>query len=312
MTLSVIIPVYNVRWTIFDCVESVVSQNIDDMEIILVDDGSTDTSGLLADRLAEIHSCVTCYHKENGGLSDARNYGIEHAKGEFITFVDSDDQLVENTYQALIDRLKADDHIDILEYPVILRAATPEETVFWPGCQVYENAIDWLAYKGTEHCWAWNKIYRRRAIDGIRFALGEKFEDVLFMAEVIRRNPVIATTDHGLYLYFYNDNGIAATDRKDGLVSLLRAQLHLVNRLGIDTRERRWHRLYMDLLTSQLYAYRKTGQLLIKPQRISIKGYATWKDSVKALLLNVAGLKNTCRLFKLMSYLRKNKKSSFE
>lgn len=297
MTLSVIIPVYNVENTLRRCVDSVIRQSVDGMEIILVDDGSTDSSGCIAEACATEHSCVSCFHKENGGLSDARNYGMERAKGEFVTFVDSDDMVAENSYLPLLRIMKADDNIDIIEFPVMQKAGQPDERIFLPGCHVFGNAADWLAYKGTEHCWVWNKIFRRKAISGIRFEKGEKFEDVLFTAEIIRRNPVIATTDKGLYLYYYNSSGIAASDRNDGLTALLRAQLLLVERLAINTREPRWHRLYMDLLTSQLYAYRRTRRLLLKPQRLRLFGYASWKDSVKALLINILGLKNTCRLF---------------
>lgn len=301
MTLSVIIPVYNVEDTLRRCVESVLRQGIANMEIILVDDGSTDSSGRIAEDCAKKHACVSCLHKENGGLSDARNYGMERAKGELITFVDSDDQLADGSYKPLTEFLSDNTNIDILEFPVAQRAGLPDETLFAPGRHIFGNALDWLAWKGTEHCWVWNKIFRRKAVSGIRFAKGEKFEDVLFMAEVIRRNPVIATTDKGRYLYYYNSNGIAATDRNgSGLAALLKAQLWLVGRLGINTRERRWHRLYMDMLTSQLYAYRQTQRLLLKPQRIRLFGYASWKDSIKALLVNILGLKNTCRLFRKM------------
>lgn len=300
MTLSVIIPVYNVEDTLRRCVDSVLRQGIGDMEIILVDDGSTDSSGCIAEACAKEHGCVSCLHKENGGLSDARNYGMERAKGELIAFVDSDDQLADGSYKPLIEFLCDNTNVDIVEFPVAQRAGLPDETLFMPGKRIFGNALDWLAWKGTEHCWVCNKIFRRKAVSGILFAKGEKFEDVLFMAEVIRRNPVIATTDKGRYLYYYNSNGIAATDRNDGLSSLLRAQLRLVGRLAINTRERRWHRLYMDMLTSQLYAYRKTRRLELYPQRLRLFGYASWKDSIKALLVNILGLKNTCRLFKRM------------
>ena len=98
-----------------------------------------------------------------------------------------------------------------------------------------------------------------------------------------------------------NAEGIAAKDKANGLTSLLEAQLTLVDELGIDTRQRRWHRLYMNMLTAQLYTFRRTETILLKPQRIALSGYATWKDSLKALLVDTIGLRMTCRLFKTLS-----------
>ena len=91
--VSVVVPVYNVSKYLADCMRSILAQNISDMEVVLIDDGSTDNSGTLCDRYAAEYSCVKAIHQENAGLSAARNTGIEAAKGDFITFVDSDDML---------------------------------------------------------------------------------------------------------------------------------------------------------------------------------------------------------------------------
>lgn len=89
--ISVIVPVYNVEQYVRECVESVAAQDYPHLEIILVDDGSTDSSGVICDELAAAHKSVFCFHKQNGGLSDARNHGLAHSHGEWISFVDSDD-----------------------------------------------------------------------------------------------------------------------------------------------------------------------------------------------------------------------------
>ena len=80
-------------------------------------------------------------------------------------------------------------------------------------------------------------------------------------------------------------------------LALLDAQLHLVSQLNINTRERRWHRVYMDMLTAQLYSYQKTGKIRLAQQHVSLFGYATWKDTLKAMFVNTIGLERTCRLF---------------
>lgn len=297
MTLSVIIPIYNVEKMLRRCVDSVRIQGFDDIEILLINDGSTDGSGIIAEEYAATYKNIKYWKKENGGLSDARNFGIERAEGDYITFVDSDDELAPNTYSPLIALLQEHPFLDILEYPMLQRPGLRDETLFNPGNHLFKDALDWLAYKGTEHCWACNKIYKRSLFNNVAFEKGKKFEDILLMALLIKQKPIIATIDKGRYLYHYNDNGIAATDKSNGLSSLLDAQLHLVSQLNINTRERRWHRVYMDMLTAQLYSYQKTGKIRLAQQHVSLFGYATWKDILKAMFVNTIGLERTCRLF---------------
>ena len=301
MTLSIIIPIYNVADSLRRCVDSVLAQRISDCELLLVDDGSTDESGAIADEYAAKHANIRSFHKPNGGLSDARNFGLQHAVGRYITFVDSDDEVAADTYAPLLDALAKHAKYDIIEFTMLQKPGLPDETLFQPGEHVFDDALDWLAYKGTEHCWVCNKIFKRELFDNVRFPIGKKFEDMLTHIELIKQHPCIATVNPGRYIYHYNTEGIAAKDKANGLTSLLEAQLTLVRELGIDTRRRRWHRLYMDMLTAQLYTFRRTETILLKPQRIAIWGYATWKDSLKALLVDTIGLRMTCRLFKTLS-----------
>lgn len=296
MTLTIIIPVYNVATTLRRCVDSVLRQGIVDSEILLVDDGSTDGSGAMADGYAAQHECIRCFHKTNGGLSDARNYGLARARGKYVTFVDSDDEVADGTYAPLLGILAEHEEYDILEFAVQQNPGRDDATRFEPGNHVFADALDWLAYKGTEHCWACNKIYRTTLFCGVAYPIGRKFEDVLVLADILKKRPIIATTDHGTYLYHYNAAGIAATDRAGGLASLLEAQMQLVERLGIDTRERRWHRLYVDMLAVQIVTFRATGTIRLWSQRVALRRYATWKDALKALLLNTIGLRPTCRI----------------
>lgn len=301
MTLSIIIPIYNVADSLRRCVDSVLAQRISNCELLLVDDGSTDESRLIADEYAAKHANIRSFHKPNGGLSDARNFGLQHAVGRYVTFVDSDDEVAADTYAPLLDALAKHAEYDIIEFTMLQKPGLLDETLFCPGEHVFDDALDWLAYKGTEHCWVCNKIFKRELFDNVRFPIGKKFEDMLTHILLIKQRPCIATVNYGRYIYHYNTEGIAAKDKANGLTSLLEAQLTLVRELGIDTRRRRWHRLYMDMLTAQLYTFRRTETILLKPQRIAIWGYATWKDSLKALLVDTIGLRMTCRLFKTLS-----------
>jgi CDP-glycerol glycerophosphotransferase len=106
--LSIIVPIYNVEEFLIECLDSIDAQEGVDFEVILVDDGSTDTSGDMAEEYARTHPRFTCYHKENGGLSDARNYGIARAQGEFICFLDSDDVIVPGIYRDMLAAARRD------------------------------------------------------------------------------------------------------------------------------------------------------------------------------------------------------------
>lgn len=297
MKLSIIIPIYNVEDTLRRCLDSVLSQDVDNCEIILVDDGSTDNSGSIADEYSRKHENVVLLKKPNGGLSDARNYGLDHANGEYITFVDSDDEVDNNTYKSLLEILYAHPEYDILEYPVLQRPECVDKTLFAPGNNVFQDPLNWLAYKGCEHCWVCNKIYKRKMFESTRFLVGRKYEDIYITASMIAQYPTIATTDKGLYVYHFNGNGIVANGKKQGLTELLDAQLHLTEVLNIDTRQKRWHRLYLNMVTSQLYSYSQTRQIRLKTQHIKICGYGSWSETIKALLLNILEIKNLCRLF---------------
>ena len=298
MKLSIIVPVYNVRATLRRCTDSITGQGIGDFELLLVDDGSTDGSGRLADEIAAADGRITVLHKPNGGLSDARNYGLDRCRGDYVAFADSDDEIAPGTLAHLTETIEAHPEYDILEYPVLERPGTPTEHLYDPGRGVYRDPLDWLARHGLSHCWAWNKIYRRTLFDGVRFPVGKTYEDVYALAALLKQRPLTATTDRGLYLYHWNGSGIVATT--PDLTPLLEAQTGLISLLGIDTRRRRWHRLYVDMLSVQLYVYRATGRIMLRPQRLALTGYGRRGYSLKAAAVNVLGLRLTCKIFKLL------------
>ena len=107
MKLSIIIPVYKTQDTLDRCLQSVLQQSFTDYEIILIDDESPDDCPKLCDEYAQKDEKIQVFHKKNGGLSDARNFGIRQAKGEYITFIDSDDAIAPNTLQYIMDELTA-------------------------------------------------------------------------------------------------------------------------------------------------------------------------------------------------------------
>ena len=307
MKLSIIIPIYNVENTLRRCLDSVISQNIDDCEIILVDDGSTDRSIILADEYAYKHPSITIYHKENGGPSDTRNYGLERMNGDYVTFVDSDDELSPNTLEPLLNIMHNHPEYDILEYSVLQNPGEHDETFIDLGNHNYPYALDWLMTNGTRHCWIWNKIFKSNLFTQLRFPDNIlRFEDMWMMNKLLALNPHIATTSQGEYRYYRNNNGLMASN--SNFTDLLTNQMNIVRTHNIDIRERRWHRLYMDMYDIQLYVYLQTGNILIPSQKVvpSMK-YHGIQGLIKSLALDIFGLKYSCILFVLYNkYINKD------
>ena len=287
MKLSVIIPVYRVESTLNRCVESVIRQPVDDMEVILVDDGSPDHCPEMCDEWAAKDKCIKVIHKENGGLSDARNAGIDMARGDFITFVDSDDWLSPNTYGPLL--LMMGD-ADILEYAVADRLSLPDD--------LYDNTDEyWLACQAYTHTYAWNKIYRRCLFDNVRYPKGKVFEDVYTLPLLLRKSHKIVTTNKGYYHYCYNPAGITATADGSQLSMLLDA--HLSSGMPMDDA------YYMHLLNIQMDVWEQTGNEILLPRRTINARHLKGVVKVKAIALNILGINRLCKINKAIHRIKK-------
>lgn len=182
--ISIIVPAYNCESTLTRCVESVLSQQFKDFELLLVDDGSTDCTPALCDAYAAKDGRVRAFHKPNGGVSSARNMGLDNAVGEWITFVDSDDVLAENALQLIYDKSIHQDSESpdlIVENLMIIHHNEPAFALYGP--ELY--TVSQLYHQGL---WGsvWNKTFSRTLIDKykIRFDESLRFsEDCLFVAE---------------------------------------------------------------------------------------------------------------------------------
>ena len=291
MKLSIVIPVYRVETTLDRCVESVVMQDYDDFEIILVDDGSPDRCPQLCDEWAQRDPRISVIHKANGGLSDARNAGIDVAKGDFLTFIDSDDHIAPGTLSQLMP-LTAE--ADLIEYPVCEFPKT--SYLLHLTSHFYTNPDEyWLQTKAYEHTYAWNKFYRRTLFADIRFPKGKVFEDAYTLPCLLRLQPRIMTTNRGAYYYYRNPNGITATATGNELRMLLDA--HLTSGMPVDDS------YYRHLLNIQLDVYRLTGDHpRLQPRRLKLQG--NLKQILKAITLNTLGIKGICKLHKVIHQLR--------
>lgn len=212
--ISIIIPVYNVEQYIKKCVDSVIGQTYRNLEIILVDDGSTDNSGRICDELATLDKRIVVIHKQNGGLSDARNAGIRIARGKYLGFVDSDDYIENEMYSVLMNNLKQTDS-DLSACARILinenETKTPDSTVNIVHC--FESSTDAIAdlfaYNEFLFHAAWDKLYKRELFDDIEFPVGRLFEDAAVMYKIFEKCKRIVATKKQMYYYVQRKGSIS-------------------------------------------------------------------------------------------------------
>lgn len=335
MKLSIIIPVYRTQDTLARCLDSVLQQSFTDYEIILVDDGSPDECPCLCDEYADVYENVKVIHKENGGLSDARNAGIAQAEGEYITFVDSDDAIGENTLQNLMEELAGHPDVDILEYPVGERIGNrSRENVLSFKPREYSNVLDyWLGERAFAHTYAWNKIFKVWLFQYVRFAKGKSFEDMLTTPYLVGLIPVrgadgdaetgcshdvdlmpkIRVTDKGMYLYYWNSNGITANAQYDDLLNLYDGQtqslLHVFKKMKGQEKEvlAKYRHSLEEFMTSVLNTlldlYEASGRYEPEPPLISRVRWLSQCGPVtswKLKLLIILGYHRLCKLNRLV------------
>lgn len=210
--VSIIIPVYNSETTLRRCLESVINQSISDWELILVDDGSNDKSGEICDEYAEKNQRIKVFHKKNGGVSSARNIGLDNAKGKWIVFIDADDLVKESYLANLLEHSQKQvdlvisyaeihngDNINKESYPSKLIDDTNFESMF------IENDMNW-------HTSPWSKLYKRSIIEEhrLRFCEGMHIgEDAVFLYSYMLYSNQIYISNDTDYCYFaYNEGSL--------------------------------------------------------------------------------------------------------
>lgn len=222
--VSVIVPVYNVEKYLDKCIKSITNQSYRNIEIIIVNDGSTDSSGILSDEWQKKDNRIRVIHKENGGLSDARNVGIDASNGDWITFVDSDDYISENAIDEMLSVAEEGNYDIVIADAIHVFGA--EEAPFY-GYSVKkhynsEEAICKLWYQKSYLPSAWGKIYRKNIWKDIRFTKGILFEDVDIMHELFFRAHDICYIDAGLYAYVHRENSITTQDFSERDLDILK------------------------------------------------------------------------------------------
>lgn len=212
--ISIIIPVYNVEQYVNRCLDSIINQSYKKIEIILIDDGSSDNSGKICDKYAEIDNRIKVIHKDNGGVSSARNVGLEVATGEFLTFVDSDDYLPNNAIENLLTMKEADfvfskaylisnENKEIIENGI-------KESLYLNGKSVENDLISRFLKKDISGA-LWAKMYRRDIIEKNEIRFDNELdigEDIIFNIIFCSNCVNYATVDAITYNYIINKDSV--------------------------------------------------------------------------------------------------------
>ena len=278
--ISVIVPIYGVEKYLNQCVESIVRQTYQELEIILVDDGSPDNCGTICDEWANIDKRIKVVHKENGGLSDARNAGLQIATGELISFIDSDDYIEPLFFETLHTAMK-ETGAEIAECGTRyvnedgkeLKIRTAQNGVF-DTITALEKLINEQGLYQT----VWNKLYRREVIDGIWFAKGKYNEDEFWTYKVFDRAKKIVSVEQPLYNYLQRGSSIIGVGynirRLDGLDALYE-RMHYLSKY-VELRNLLYQSFALECLwhlQSVLRAFKgKERKQIVKKIVIMIKG----------------------------------------
>lgn len=225
--LSVIVPVYNVEDYLSKCIDSLIVQTLKDIEIILVNDGSIDKSGDICDKYRLKDNRIKVIHKENGGLSDARNVGIDIARGKYISFIDSDDWIEPKMFEILYSlaiKNEADivqgDYIKVYDENVIVNNISERITKY--NSEQILNELYGPNYIKTVI--VWNKIYKRELFNEIRFPKGKLCEDEFTTYKILHNANLIIDTNIPMYYYRQREGSIMNSNfnirRLDGLEAL--------------------------------------------------------------------------------------------
>lgn len=262
--ISVIVPVYKVEKYLNKCIESIVNQTYKNLEIILVDDGSPDECGKICDNYAQKDMRIKVIHKENGGLSDARNAGINISNGKYISFIDSDDYIDLEYLELLYKTIKKDksdmaisSHKVIYENGTILEKATKEESILEP-----KEVLKRILYDDGIDLSAWAKLYKIELFEEIRYPKGRLFEDAATTYKLVDKCKKISIISKSTYNYIIRGNSITNvnfSEKKMDLIISTEEMCNYIKKKYPDLEEAANRRL--------MYAYLSTLTQLIKSNK---------------------------------------------
>ena len=294
--ISIIIPVYNVELYIEECLESVVNQTYKNLEIILIDDGSTDNSGKICDKYAKLDSRIKVIHKKNGGAASAKNIGLKNITGEYVTFVDSDDFLdlkcIENKV-SILENENADivqsKFINLFKDTEVIEKYVNEKNI------IYNKTEFLIEYINNWECSLfWNKIYKTELMSDIYFIEGRCIDDEFFTYKVIQNANKIIENDR--YDYYYRQRISSSMNNISHKKKILKDQIDFIyiRFLDIDKKEKYVKNYYLEHLVDTYLIFSKNyylDEVLLSYLKQKIKSilhkilFYKFKNSVLKILI---------------------------
>lgn len=316
--VSIVIPVYNVEKFLSNCLESVINQTYKNLEIICVNDGSTDNSRKILEHYAKKDKRVKVFDKENGGLSDARNFGVQHSHGEYIAFVDSDDKLVKTMYDVLLNNaINNNCDISVCGYyfinPTINHTSYKSDDIFVLNSS---DALDMLYDTNNFGNFAWNKLYKRELFADIKFPLGKKYEDIWVMHKLYDKANQIVFCDTPLYYYYSRVESILGKENIDTVIDYFEGMIYRANSpISIGRMKYIAKTLYKRILKSQMFLFDKNIKTSKKSELkeildFCIFNYCNSKYLSKKDYRKITLCKNFPYIFKIFYSLRNKIKNS--
>lgn len=228
--ISVIIPVFNVEKYIERCIESVLAQTYSNLEILLIDDGSEDSSGMICDNYAKKDSRIKVIHNENRGVSSTRNYGLKIYSGEYLMFIDSDDYIRNDAVEVMLRQLVNDGSDLVIGQLLKVYENGQEQKVKYNLSEDTvisgEKALSLLGSKNDLPCYAWAKLYKRSVFEGVTFPPLICAEDVWIFPTILERCKKISIASK--IVYYYIQRSSSAVHSKNDIAKLdsIRAALN--------------------------------------------------------------------------------------
>lgn len=295
--VSVIVPVYMVEEFLDACVDSILGQTYPVLDVVLVDDGSPDACPRMCDEWAERDARIKVVHQPNGGLSSARNTGLDHAAGEWITFVDSDDVLGPDAVAHMVGAALASG----------ADAVATEFVEFSEGAPSFAAAKECLTSSGGEvlemlvvprTAWsAWGKLFRASILSGVRFTEGTLYEDVDFAPRVFGRAKIAVLSDAVTYGYRQRTESIMGMRQKAVEVDLLRVLQHAIDHVAV--RFGRTSALYGSLLTGYvLHASKKLERSTTGGTPVSEAFVAEYRGFIRRNWADIVAVSHLSRTYK--------------
>ena len=281
--VSIIVPVYDIEEYLVECIESILAQTWKHFEIILVDDGSTDSSGKMCDEYAEKYNCIFVIHKKNGGLSSARNAGIDVARGNYLAFIDSDDVVHPDYLRELVNIVEKE-NADLVacDFCVGTSCQWGETSEIKYDIRRDEDVLERMNDNDVVVTVAWNKLYHAKFFKeyNLRYPEGKIHEDMFLTPQILHCTNKMVITNQKLYFYRQRKNSIMNSSFSIKQLDSLEA---IEFRIALFTK---WDKKELQLKEYESYI-RKAIELYRKMKNGEEEEYEQEKKKIKMKMLNI-------------------------